>query len=166
YQTSAKLKLVELRRLPDGRIEEVVPPASLPSNAVTVLDVYGSLFYAGAYMFERALPSARDASRAVVVLRMRGQSNIGITFINCLARYAEQLSTADGRLYLSGLSKTVEAQLKRTDKVGVFGPFSAYRATTIVGESSEHALQDAEAWLIEHSPESGIVAPADADTPP
>jgi SulP family sulfate permease len=166
YQASAKVKIVERRRLPDGRYEEVEPPATLPSNAVTFLDVYGSLFYAGAYMFERALPSPRGVTRAVVVLRMRGQSNIGITFINSLARYAQQISAADGRLYLSGVSEAVHAQLERTRKVGVSGAVSMYTATSIVGESSELALEDAAAWLIEHVPQPDEGDPAAVETVP
>ena len=32
----------------DGRHVEAAPPARLPSDSVTVLEVYGSLFFAGA----------------------------------------------------------------------------------------------------------------------
>lgn len=47
---------MELRELSDGRIEEHKPPKELTSDAVTVLDVYGNLFYAGARTLERLLP--------------------------------------------------------------------------------------------------------------
>ena len=42
------LRVVELRMRDDGRFEERPAPASLPDRSVTVLDVYGSLLYAGA----------------------------------------------------------------------------------------------------------------------
>ncbi len=159
YQSSKKVRIIELRRLPNGRYEELEPPQILPSNAVTLLDVYGSLFYAGAYMFERSLPSPQGAERPIVVLRMRGQRDIGITFINCLSRYAEQISTTGGRLYLSGVGKTLETQIRRSGKISVSSPVSVYPATSIIGESSEQALRDAAAWLVEYVPQ-----PEDAES--
>ena len=47
----------------------------LESHAVTMLDVYGSLFFAGARTLAEALPSAEGVVRPAVVLRLRGRSS-------------------------------------------------------------------------------------------
>ena len=55
------LRVVELRKREDGRFEERPAPSSLPDRAVTVLDVYGSLLYAGARTLEARLPNPGSA---------------------------------------------------------------------------------------------------------
>ncbi len=44
-ESSTDVSLVELIKHPDGRIEERSPPRNLPDYKVTVLDVYGHLFF-------------------------------------------------------------------------------------------------------------------------
>ena len=53
----------------DGSVAEEKPPSQLPSHGVTVLAVYGSLFFAGARTLEKAIPSPAGTTRPVVVLR-------------------------------------------------------------------------------------------------
>ena len=68
------------------------PPAVVPANEVTILMPYGSLFYAAAPVFSAQLPEVTDATRhAAVVLLLRGQTEVGSTFLNVLTRYAGQL---------------------------------------------------------------------------
>jgi SulP family sulfate permease len=59
------LRVVELREREDGRFEERPAPKTLPDRSVTVLDVYGSLLYAGARTLEARLPNPgpRNAGR-------------------------------------------------------------------------------------------------------
>ena len=96
----------------DGRFSEGDPPARLPSNSVTVLDVYGSLFFAGARTLREALPSPEGAMRPAVVLRLRGRTQVGATLIEVLDEYADELAEAGGRLYLSGVDERVSTQLQ------------------------------------------------------
>jgi SulP family sulfate permease len=145
---STDVALVELVPLPDGRTEERPPPERLPSNAVTVFAVYGSLFYAGAWTLARALPSPRGATNPAVVLRLRGHKSLGATFIDVLASYDEQIRAAGGRLYIAGLDSTARDQLVRTAKVQVEGPVEVVLATNVLGESTRHAYTDAQAWLL------------------
>ena len=63
-------------------------PKRLPSNRLTVLQVYGSLFFAAAKNMEEMLPEVGDATRAVVAISLRGKSEIGSTFVTVLQRYA------------------------------------------------------------------------------
>lgn len=146
--TSADIRLVEWVPRPDGSIEEREPPKELPSNAITMLTVYGSLFYAGAWTLARTLPSARGVEHPAVILRLRGRTEIGSTLIDVLATYADELAAAGGRLYLTGADAHVIDQLERTGKVSIHGPnINVYPPTSVVGEASLHAYKDAAEWL-------------------
>jgi sulfate permease, SulP family len=60
--------------------------------------------------------------------------------------YAGQLADVDGRLYLSGLEPSLTQRLRRTGQID--GPVRTFEATPIVGESTQAAYLDAEAWLV------------------
>ena len=145
-QEAMDLAVVELIPRDDGRFEERKPPAVLTSFHVTVLDVYGSLLYAGARTLQARLPAPGDARSPVVVLRLRRRTSLGSTFVKVVADYADQLVDSGGRLYLSGLDPSLTEQLHRTGHVD--GPVRAFEATPIVGESTQAAYLDAEAWLV------------------
>ena len=147
-RASTDVTLVEIVERPDGRVEEREPPDRLPSNEVTVLDVYGHLFYAGARTLERLLPAPQDAQNPVVVLRLRGLTTASATLIEVLTNYADKLEEVDGRLYLTGLNKRVHDQVIRTGKLQLSGPVRAYEATPIRGKSTRKAVTDAQAWLV------------------
>jgi sulfate permease, SulP family len=145
-QEAMDLAVVELIPRDDGRFEERKPPAVLTSFHVTVLDVYGSLLYAGARTLQARLPAPGDAHSPVVVLRLRRRTSLGSTFVKVVADYADQLVDSGGRLYLSGLDPSLTEQLHRTGHVD--GPVRAFEATPVVGESTQAAYLDAEAWLV------------------
>ncbi|HEX7175676.1 MAG TPA: SulP family inorganic anion transporter, partial [Pyrinomonadaceae bacterium] len=100
--SASDVRVLELVRLDDGRIAASKPPARLPGNKVTVLDVDGSLFFAGARTLSEALPTPAGATRPVVVLRLRGYTSVGATLVEVLDDYADALAEVGGRLYLSG----------------------------------------------------------------
>ena len=133
-RSATDVSVVELVARPDGRIEEREPPKQLPSDRVTVLDVYGHLFFAGARTLERLLPTPRGAQNPAVILRLRGRTTFGATLVEVLSNYADKLQEVNGRLYLTGLSEGVYEQVVRTDKLRLSGPVRAYAATSIVGE--------------------------------
>ena len=148
-ESSTDISLVELVKRPDGRIEEHKPPKQLPSSQVTVLHIYGHLFYAGARTLERLLPTPQGAQSPVVILRLRGHTTIGATLIEVLANYAGKLQAVNGRLYLSGVSEGAYDQIVRTGKLHLSGPVRAYEATPIVGQSTHEAVADARTWLVD-----------------
>jgi SulP family sulfate permease len=156
-KASSDVSVVELVRGAEGQIEERQPPPHLPSNEITVLDVYGHVFFAGARTLERLLPSPQNAERPAVILRLRGRTVLGATLVEVLSRYAQKLNDANGRLYLSGLNERVHAELKQMRKLHLTGPIRGFEATTIRGQSTRAAHADAEAWLVgqdEPSPEA------------
>jgi SulP family sulfate permease len=145
-QGAMDLTVVELIPLDGGRFEERPSPSVLTSNHVTILDVYGSLLYAGARTLAAHLPDPGEARSPVVVLRLRRRTSLGATFVKVMADYADRLADADGRLYLSGLEPDVTEQLRRTGQL--HGQLHAFEADPVVGESTRAAYRDAEAWVV------------------
>jgi SulP family sulfate permease len=145
------LRVVELRMHEDGRFEEQPAPASLPDRSVTVLDVYGSLLYAGARTLEARLPNPGSATMPVVVLRVRGRTTFGATALSVLRSYAGRLETLGGRLFVSGLDPKVSGLIRRTGRASEERPFEIVEATPIIGESTAAAFDQATAWIAERT---------------
>jgi SulP family sulfate permease len=137
----------ELIRLADGRIAEADPPKQLASEQVMVLGVYGSLFFAGARTLGEVLPSLGNATRPVVVLRLRGRTRVGATLIEVLDDYADALADVGGRLYLSGVDEDVAEQLRRSGKLDLDQTVQVIPAGAVVGDSTGKALASAGTWL-------------------
>lgn len=148
YRASTDISVVELIRHADNRIEERQPAKRLESNQVTVLDVYGNVFYAGARTLERLLPAPAGAQNPVVILRLRGRTTVGATLIEVLASYADKLKAANGRLYLTGISGGVYEQIVRSGRLRLSGPVRVYEAQAIRGASTHEAYLDAQTWLV------------------
>lgn len=132
----------------DGSSLEVDPPAELAPDDVVVLQPYGSLFFAAAPVFEAALPRVTPASRnSVVIVRLRGRSDLGTTFIDVLARYAQSLATAGSKLVLVSTNERIDEQLHVTGIMDVVGAANVYRGDERVGATLERARREAEAWI-------------------
>jgi SulP family sulfate permease len=147
-QSSTDVSLVQLVKRPDGQIEERKAPKKLPSHEVTVLDIYGHLFYAGARTLEQHLPAPEGTQSPVVVLRMRGYRQFGATLLDVLSDYAEKLKAVGGRLYLSGMSEAAYDQVVESGRIKLMGPVHAYEAEPVVWESTIEAVTDARTWLV------------------
>jgi sulfate permease, SulP family len=137
----------EIIRLDDGRFAESEPPKQLSSNTVTVLDVYGSLFFAGARTLLEVLPSPASSTRPVVVLRLRGYTHVGATLIEVLDSYADALADVGGRLYLSGVNTDVSMQLRRAGKLDLDRTVQVVPGVAVIGASTRQAFAHASAWL-------------------
>jgi SulP family sulfate permease len=121
---------------------------------VTVLEVYGHLFFAGARTLERLLPAPDEAESPVVILRLRGRTQFRATLTDVLARYADQLHAAQGRLYLSGIGADVRDQVAHSGQLLLTGPVLVYEATPIVGQATRRAYADAQTWLVGRAAEA------------
>jgi SulP family sulfate permease len=146
-QEAVDLTVVELVPTGDGHFAQQAVPKKLRSHDVIVLDVYGSLLFAGARTLQARLPEVGSAHGPVVVLRLRGRTSLGSTFSRVLAAYARQVGAADGRVYVSGADPAVVRLLRRTVPATVLPPEQVFGATPVLGESTRSALQDAEDWL-------------------
>jgi SulP family sulfate permease len=154
YSSSTDIRVVALTQDAQGRFVEEEPPASLPDRALTVLDVYGSVFYAGTDIIDKLLPDALSSRETVMVLRLRGRADVGSTFLNLIKRYAAQLNDGGGYLALVGIGPALLDQLVRTGVADVIGRDHIYIARPALMVSLEEAVTDAEAWLSEREASS------------
>jgi SulP family sulfate permease len=147
-QEAMDLAVVRLVPTDDGGFEEQPPPATLASHAVTALDVYGSLFYAGARTLQARLPDPSGSEQPVVVLRLRGRTTLGATFFAVISDYAARLSEVGGRLYLTGLDPDLAERMRKPASDPLAGAARLYEATPLVGGSTHRAIDDATTWLV------------------
>jgi len=146
-QEAQDLRVVQLAPDPDGHFVEHPAPALLESRHVVLLDVYGSLFYAGAKTLQVRLPDPGHSEYPAVVLRLRGRTRLGSTSYAVLADYAQQLTSVGGRLYISGIDPALLGQLRRNRTVEDSGNVRVFEATETIGEASLEAYHAAEAWV-------------------
>jgi SulP family sulfate permease len=136
----------------EGRYREVDPPETVPANEVIVLQPYGSLFFAAAAVFEDALPEVDDNSHdSVVILRLRGRSDLGSTFMEVLRRYAEELTAVDSKLVLISADEAIHQQLDATGVAAAVGTDNIYESNEWLGATLKHAYADAEEWISKNS---------------
>ncbi|WP_251153200.1 SulP family inorganic anion transporter [Cellulosimicrobium sp. Marseille-Q4280] len=145
---SQDLRIVRLVRQDDGRVREEPAPRRLPGREVTVLDVHGSLFYAGARSLEAALPDPSGAREAVVVLRLRGRASLGATAFTVLAAYADRLGADGGRLFVSGVDPALADLFRHVIDLREHERIAVFPARPVIGESTAEARRHAEAWLV------------------
>ena len=146
--SSQEVRVVQLIPNPDGSVTEKPAQKELASNAVTLLQLYGNMTFAGAETVEQFLPKAGSAVRPVVILRLRAQEGIGSSFITVLERYSQQIQGAGGKLMVAGVNSKVKGQLDRTETTGeILGPENVFVATTTLGASTRSALEAGQRWL-------------------
>jgi SulP family sulfate permease len=133
---------------PEGNLIETDPPAELPANEVVALQPYGSLFFATAPVFESALPALTGTSRnSVVILRLRGRTDLGTTFMGVLERYARALAAGGSKLVIVSAGEQVQGQLRATGVTDLVGPENIYTGNERVGATLMRAYEDATAWI-------------------
>jgi len=158
-QEAIDLAVVELVTDDSGRRVERPAPAVPASHAVTVLDVYGSLFYAGSRTLQARLPDPSGSEQAAVVIRLRGRTSFGATFYSVVATYADLLERRGGRLYLSGIDPQVAARLAAHATAPPTGSARLFPATELLGESTLRAVDDATTWLVQGAGRDGASHP-------
>ncbi|MEI2691482.1 MAG: SulP family inorganic anion transporter [Anaerolineae bacterium] len=147
FRQSNKVVVTEVVPVSGGFPEERPAPKALPSHQLTMLLVYGSLFFAAAKSLEEMLPEVDEASGAVVAIGLRGKAEIGSTFVGVLQRYAEALHAHDSKLMLVGVEPGVRDQLAKTGLLALIGDENIFMATPRLGEAMNQAATAAHAWL-------------------
>lgn len=146
-RASADIEVKEVVRQADGTFKERPAPEKLTSNSVTILQVWGHLFFSGAYTMAERLPEVGEAQRAVVIFRLRGRTQIDSTMVRVLERYAQQLQANGGKLILAGLGERVLEQLRKTETTETIAEEDIFMATDTLGAATKEALAAAEKWL-------------------
>jgi SulP family sulfate permease len=147
FRQSNQVVVKQLVLQPEGFPLEQPAPRNLPSHQLTLLHVYGSLFFAAAKNLEEMLPLVGQASHAVVAISLRGKSEIGSTFVTVLQRYCEELRARDCKLMLVGVDPDVRRQLAKTGILRVIGAENVFLATPQLGSGLNLAVAEANAWL-------------------
>jgi SulP family sulfate permease len=131
-----------------GSLREVEPPAEIGEGEVVVLQPYGSLFFAAAPVFEELLPDVSDGTtNSVVILRLRGRTDLGSTFMDVLRRYAEDLAVVDSKLVIISGDERVHEQLAVTRVTAVVGSENLYTSDEWVGATLKQAYADSVVWV-------------------
>ena len=148
-QEAHDLRVVRLRIQPDGQFVESSAPAELNSSEVVVLDVYGSLRFAGARTLQARLPDPATSKHPVVVLRLRGRTHLGATGLIVFGAYANRLSSAGGHLYLSGVDPKLAEALRDTPRIDA-ALVTVVPASGMLLDSTRRAHDQANDWLADH----------------
>ena len=141
FRQSNKVLVTQWVLQPQGFPLEVPVPKKVPSNQLTLLHIYGSLFFAAAKNVEEMLPDVSNASHAVVGISLRGQGEIGSTFMTVLQRYAEALQARDSKLMLIGVDAAARDQLAKTGVLKLIGAENVFLATPQLGGAMNRAVQ-------------------------
>jgi len=150
FRQSNKVVVIEWVLQPEGFPLEQRPPKKVPSNDLTILHVYGSLFFAAAKNMEEMLPNVEDTDHAVVVITLRGRVEVCSTFLTVLQRYAQALRACDSKLMLVGVDPAVFDQLSKTGVLKLIGEENVFLATPQIGVALNKAIAAATVWLDQH----------------
>ena len=147
FRESNKVVVTQWLLQPEGFPLEQPAPKRLPSHQLTLLHVYGSLFFAAAKSMEEMLPDVGDATHAVVAINLRGKSQIGSTFVTVLQHYSQALQDQDSKLMLVGVDPAVRDQLAKTGVLKLIGEENVFLATPQLGTALNQAVAAATAWI-------------------
>jgi SulP family sulfate permease len=148
FQQSNKVTVKAWEIGPGQYPVEKEPPAVVPAGEITTLMPYGSLFYAAAPVFSAQLPEVTDATRhSVVILALRGQTDVGSTFLNVLSHYAEQLHGQESKLMLAGVDPHIVTQMERTGILQAIGRENVFPASEGIGEALLQAIEAGDRWI-------------------
>lgn len=148
FQQSNKVVVKAWQIDPGQYPVETEPPTAVPTQQVTILVPYGSLFYAAAPVFSGQLPEVTESTHsAVVILALRGQAEVGSTFLKVLAQYAAELRQQQSKLMLAGVEPYVLTQMERTGILRTIGRENVFPVSEGVGTALLQAVDAAEAWV-------------------
>ena len=94
------------------------------------------------------VPAVEASSRnSVVILRLRGRTDLGGTFTNVVRRYAESLRAVGSKLVIVSANNRVVEQLAATRVLDVVHPDDVYAGDEWVGRTVRRAHDDALDWI-------------------
>lgn len=140
YSSASHVSARALEPRDDGRIHVGELPERLPDRSILVVDVYGSLFFAAARRLRELLPDPAGSDRPVVILRLRGNRQLGVTSIDMLNEYAHALARAGGRLFLCGMNEQVSERLERAHRLELNEEVILFPSTGILRDSTRRAV--------------------------
>jgi SulP family sulfate permease len=150
-QQSNKVVIKRLFLDDEGHVREDDPPATVPPGEVVLLQPYGSLFFASSTGFAQQLPTVDPATdHSVVVLRLRGTDDLGMSVATVVVRYADQLRAANSRLLVNG-NDTLRKQLANNGTLARIGAENFYLGGEWHGRALRRADADGRIWITEQA---------------
>ena len=146
-QSAERMTIMELIPTEDGDFEERPAPKALPSDQVTMLLPYGSLFFAGARDFEEETPNAEVNHHAAVIVILRGRQKLGSTAMCVFEEIAKKMRNRGSRLYLAEVSDSLREQLERTGTLDEIGEKNILPAGDKLQASLNRVYAEANQWL-------------------
>ena len=151
----------------DGQMKETDAPADVAPNEALVLQPYGSLFFASAPVFEEKLPDVtEDTYNSVVILRLRGRSDLGSTFMDVLLKYATALREQESELVVVSEDVNLHDQLDVAGVTDVVGDANIYTSDEWVGKTVKGAYEDAIARIEANADQENAIPTIDPDAEP
>lgn len=130
------------------RVRRADPPDVVGPKEVVVLQPFGSLFYAGAPVFEAELPEVTEQSvGSVVIIRLEGKVDVGSTLLTVLEDYARSLQEVRSKLAIVTDSDRVTQQLDTTGTADVIGRQNIRLQTKYIGEATMQLVTDSRQWV-------------------
>ena len=152
FQESHHIKVKEWDWEPGQYPVEQDVPETVPSNEVTLVMVYGSVFFATASLIEEKLPEiTEDTQNAVIILGLRGEDDLGSTFLEVLDQYATDLQAHNSQFMLAGVGKHTVEQLNQTKIAKTIGRENIFAYTGKLGEAATLAWDAGHKWLGEQT---------------
>jgi SulP family sulfate permease len=138
-----------------GHIRESDPPDVVPPGQVILLQPFGSLFFASATAFNEALPAVTaDTTHSVVILRLRGIDDLGVSITNVVVRLATDLAGADSKLLVNG-GEQLRARLAKSGALDQIGVDNFYLGDAWHGRTLRKADVDGRRWIAEQTGANG-----------
>jgi SulP family sulfate permease len=151
----------------DGQMKESDAPAVVEPDEVLVLQPYGSLFFASAPVFEEKLPDVTaETHNSVVILRLRGRSDLGSTFMEVLLKYATALRDQDSDLMVVSEDENMHEQLVVGGVTGVAGEENIYTSDEWLGHTVKRAYHDAVARVEANAAQESEAPTTDPESEP
>jgi SulP family sulfate permease len=147
YTSSLQVRVVQLVPVGDDDIEERAAPSELASNQATVLQFYGSPYFAAVSRRKQLIPSTEKAQNAVLILNLRREDYVGSTYLNWLEDFADEMRASGNRLVLADVGRLVREQLVETGVIEAIGIENVFAATPRLGASTYQAIAAANEWI-------------------
>jgi len=81
YRSAENIRIERILPQPDGSFVKAEVPNNLPICEIVILQLIGSLFFAGSAEFEELLLDVDEAYNSVEILQLRDRAEVGSTFI-------------------------------------------------------------------------------------
>ena len=136
-QQSNRLRLRQLEFRSDGRVRETDPIPRIPPARSSCCSRTAACSSPAPPPSSEQLPKVDEDSRgSVVILRMRGIDEVGLTFVAVLDRYLTELEKQGSTLRLVISSERVLTHLKAGGLFDRLGDEGIYEGTEWIGEAT------------------------------